>query len=392
MRFALPAAALIALIALFGPALAQTAEPANDPAASELPSITVTDVTTRRLEDHVLASGLIGPVEQVFVPPLIEGQPIEALHADVGDTVTEGQVLATLSTATLSLQKSQLLANEASVKASIAQAAAQLADAKSNAAEAQKIAIRSAALFAEGRVSLAANDQAQAAATSAASRVDVATQALASADAQKELMAAQMANIDLQLARTNVVAPVAGVISARNAQLGAIASAAGQPLFVIMRDGTLELRADVAESDLARVAADQTATLSLASGAASVEGRVRLVEPTIDTASRLGRARIWIAANPNVRSGMFAEADILITARETLAVPVTAVGSSGDATTVMLVKDGLVSRVEVKTGIRDDGWIEILSGVGKGDKIVAKAGAFVADGDRINPVSSPETN
>ena len=392
MRFALPAAALIALIALFGPALAQTAEPANDPAASELPSITVTEVTTRRLEDHVLASGLIGPVEQVFVPPLIEGQPIEALHADVGDTVTEGQVLATLSTATLSLQKSQLLANEASVKASIAQAAAQLADAKSNAAEAQKIAIRSAALFAEGRVSLAANDQAQAAATSAASRVDVATQALASADAQKELMAAQMANIDLQLARTNVVAPVAGVISARNAQLGAIASAAGQPLFVIMRDGTLELRADVAESDLARVAADQTATLSLASGAASVEGRVRLVEPTIDTASRLGRARIWIAANPNVRSGMFAEADILITARETLAVPVTAVGSSGDATTVMLVKDGLVSRVEVKTGIRDDGWVEILSGVGKGDLIVAKAGAFVADGDRINPVSSPETN
>ena len=392
MRFALPAAALIALTALFGPALAQNAESANAAAASELPSITVTEVTTRRLEDHVLASGLIGPVEQVFVPPLIEGQPIEALHADVGDTVTEGQVLATLSTATLSLQKSQLLANEASVKASIAQAAAQLADAKSNAAEAQKIAIRSAALFAEGRVSLAANDQAQAAATSAASRVDVATQALASADAQKELMAAQMANIDLQLARTNVVAPVAGVISARNAQLGAIASAAGQPLFVIMRDGTLELRADVAESDLARVAADQTATLSLASGAASVEGRVRLVEPTIDTASRLGRARIWIAANPNVRAGMFAEADILITARETLAVPVTAVGSSGDATTVMLVKDGLVSRVEVKTGIRDDGWVEILSGVGKGDLIVAKAGAFVADGDRINPVSSPETN
>jgi HlyD family secretion protein len=392
MRFALPAAALFALTALVGPAFAQSAEPAAEAAASELPSITVTEVTSRRLEDHVLASGLIGPVEQVFVPPLIEGQPIEALHADVGDTVAQGQVLATLSTATLSLQKSQLLANEASVKASIAQAAAQLADARSNATEAQKTATRSAALFAEGRVSLAANDQAQAAATSAASRVDVATQALASAQAQEELMAAQMANIDLQLARTNVVAPVAGVISARNAQLGAIASAAGQPLFVIMRDGALELRADVPESDLARVAAGQVATLALASGSAAVKGRVRLVEPTIDVASRLGRARIWIAANPDVRSGMFAEADILITARETLAVPVTAVGSSGDATTVMLVKDGLVSRVEVKTGIRDDGWVEILSGVGKGDLIVAKAGAFVADGDRINPVSAPETN
>ena len=390
MRFALPAAALIVLTVFAGPVVAQDA--AAD-TTSALPAITVTQVTQRRLEDHVLASGLIGPVEQVFVPPLIEGQPIEALRADVGDTVMAGQILATLSTATLTLQKSQLLANEASVNAAIAQAGAQLADAQSNAAEAQKSATRSAALFAEGRVSLAANDQVQAAATSAASRVTVAVQGLASAKAQLDLMAAQMANVDLQLTRTNVVAPVSGIISARNAQLGAIASAAGQPLFVIIRDAALELRADVAESDLVRVAANQTATLSLASGTASVAGRVRLVEPTIDLASRLGRARIWIAASPDVRSGMFAEADILITARDTLAVPLTAVGSSGAATTVMVVKDGLVARVEVKTGIRDGGWVEILSGLNAGDTIVAKAGAFVADGDRINPIpAAAETN
>ena len=385
-------AALIALTAFSGPVLAQETPAAVD-AASALPAITVTEVALRRLEDHVLASGLIGPVEQVFVPPLIEGQPIEALHADVGDTVKAGQVLATLSTATLSLQKSQLVANGAAVNAAIAQSEAQLADATSSAADAQKTAVRSAVLFAEGRVSLAANDLVQAAATSAASRVIVAQQALASARAQGDLMVAQMANIELQLGRTNVVAPVAGLISARNAQLGAIASAAGQPLFVIIRDGALELRADVAEGDLARVAADQTAVLALASGAESVAGRVRLVEPTIDLASRLGRARIWIAANPNVRAGMFAEADILITARDTLAVPVTAVGSSGDATTVMVVRDGLVARVEVKTGIRDGGWVEILSGLSQGDLIVVKAGAFVADGDRINPIPSPaETN
>ena len=387
-----PALLVAALIALAAPVSAQDATAPASETASTLPAITVTAVSLRRLEDHVLASGLIGPVEQVFVPPLIEGQPIEILHADVGDIVTAGQVLATLSTATLSLQKSQLLANDASVKAAIAQSEAQLADAETNAAEAQKSATRSATLFAEGRVALAANDQVQAAATSAASRVTVATQALASARAQQDLMSAQMANVDLQLSRTEVVAPVSGVVSARNAQLGAIASAAGQPLFVIMRDGALELGADVAESDLARVATDQTATVTLASGSAAVQGRVRLVEPTIDTASRLGRARIWLEPGDAVRSGMFAEADILITARETLAVPVTAVGSSGDATTVMAVKDGLVSRVTVQTGIRDGGWIEILSGLAEGDMIVAKAGAFVADGDRVNPVLSAETN
>ena len=46
-----------------------------------------------------------------------------------------------------------------------------------------------------------------------------------------------------------------------------------------------------------------------------------------------------------------------------------------------------------KTGIRDGGWVEILSGLAAGDLIVAKAGAFVRDGDRINPVPAPaETN
>lgn len=393
MRFSLPvAAALMSLCAFAAPGLAETTAPAADAATSALPAITVTTVVKRKLEDHVLASGLIGPVEQVLVPPLIEGQPIEALLADVGDTVTAGQVLATLSTATLTLQKSQVVANAAATKATIAQAAAQLTNAQTSAAEAEKAAVRSASLFAQGRVSTAANDQAQAAASSAWGNVDVATQGLAAAKAQDELMAAQLANIDLQLSRTNIVAPVSGVISARNAQLGAIASAAGQPLFVIMRDGALELNAEVAEADLARVAQDQTAILTLASGTSAVEGRVRLVEPTIDTASRLGHARISVAANKDVRAGMFAEADILITTHDTLAVPVTAVGSSGDATTVMAVKDGLVSRLEVQTGIRDGGWVEILSGLTEGDTIVAKAGAFVNDGDRINAIPSTETN
>ena len=67
-------------------------------------------------------------------------------------------------------------------------------------------------------------------------------------------MQAQLANVDLQLARTDVKAPFAGEITARNAQLGAIASAAGQPMFTLIRDGALELRADVAEADLTRLA------------------------------------------------------------------------------------------------------------------------------------------
>ena len=391
MRFALPV--LIALSSLAAPVFAQT-EPAAtvEPAATSLPAITVSTLGTRKLEDHVLASGLIGPVEEVFVPPLIEGQPIETLLADVGDVVTAGQVLATLSTATLTLQQSQMLANLASVKASIAQAQAQLADSKVTAAEAQRTADRSAALFKQGSVSMASNDAAQTGATSAASRVAVAEQSLQSAEAQLDLQAAQMANVDLQLARTNIVAPVSGVISVRNAQVGAIASSQGQPLFVIIRDGALELKADLAEADVARVLVDQTAAINLASGAPTVNGTVRLVEPTIDVTSRLGSARISIDDTTNVRAGMYAEAVILVVARESLALPVTAVSSAADGDAVMVIKDGQAARVLVETGIRDGGWIEVLSGLAAGDTVVTKAGSFVRPGDRVNPIPETSTN
>ena len=160
-------------------------------------------------------------------------------------------------------------------------------------------------------------------------------------------------------------------------------------MFVLTRDGALELRADVSEADLPRVQSGQTATITLASGASMLKGTLTLVEPGIDLATRLGRARITIDQPDQVRVGMFAEADILVSAHEAIAVPVTAVGSEGDETTVMTVKDGIVHRTVITTGIRDAGWVEVLSGLAEGDQIVAKAGAFVTDGDKINPVSEP---
>ena len=107
-----------------------------------------------------------------------------------------------------------------------------------------------------------------------------------------------------------------------------------------------------------------------------------------DLATRLGRARITLDMPDQVRAGMFAEADILVASRSAIAVPVTAVGSEGKETTVMTVKDGVVHRTVITTGIRDGGWVEVVSGLAEGDQIVAKAGAFVTDGDKINPISA----
>ena len=96
------------------------------------------------------------------------------------------------------------------------------------------------------------------------------------ARAQARLVEAQIENIDLQLSRTQVVAPVAGEVMQRNAQVGSIASAAGAPMFTIIRDGALELRADVAERDLLRLAAGQGARLMSVSSADALAGTVRL--------------------------------------------------------------------------------------------------------------------
>ena len=111
-------------------ALAEEAAPAAAPAAPNLPAITVSTVGTRLMRDRVLASGFVGAVERVQVQPLIEGQPIEALLADVGDSVAQGQVLARLSATTMDLQNAQFQASLAAARATVAQTEAQLLEAQ----------------------------------------------------------------------------------------------------------------------------------------------------------------------------------------------------------------------------------------------------------------------
>lgn len=375
------------------PMQAQSTEPAAAPAIV-LPAITVSVVQTRDLRDIVLASGMVGPVEEVLVAPLIEGQPIESLLADVGDTVVAGQVLARLSVTSLELQRAQFNASRAAADAMIAQSQAQQLEADSAAAEARRVSDRTAILKKQGSASQAAADQALSGSVAANARAAVAVQSLASARANLALVQAQLANLDLQLARTEVTAPVAGEITARNAQVGAIASAAGQPMFTLIRDAALELRADLSEVDLTRVSIDQTAVLTSVGSQIPLQGVVRLVEPTIDMTTRLGRARITITDPASIRSGMFVEAAILVAEHKAIAVPVTAIGAFDGTATVMKVVDGTVSRVVVQTGIRAGGWVEIIDGIAVGDTIVTKAGAFVRPGDKINPIPSTaaETN
>lgn len=380
--------ATVAMLAA-GPVMAENAAPAADAKpAVNAPAIVVTEVTQRKLTDHVLTAGTVQPVEEVYVQPLVEGLSIKSLQADTGDKVKAGDVLATLMDDTLILQKSQLEANKAKLFATRAQAEAQKLQAKTNADEANRQRDRAVTLGKSGTISQAQIDQLTATATSAAAALNSAEQALKANDADMKVIESQIDNINLQLSRTQIKAPVDGLISARNAKIGAIASGAGQPLFTIIRDDALELKADLAEEDVLKVAKGQKVLVSLPGGGKPISGTVLKVDPTVSATTRLGSVEVKIDDPETVRSGMYAQADIIVAERTTPSLPITAVTTSSDGTTARMVKDDTIHIAKVETGIQDGQYIEILKGLQPGDKVVAKAGAYVRDGDRVKPVES----
>ncbi|SOC84932.1 HlyD family secretion protein [Ensifer adhaerens] len=378
-----------AAILLAVPALAEDAPATTDAKpVINAPSIVVTAVVDRQLTDRVLTSGTIQPVEEVYVQPLVDGLSIKTLKADVGDKVKAGDVLATLMDDTLILQKSQLEANKAKVIAAGAQAEAQRLSVKTNLDEANRQLGRGETLAKSGTISTAQLDQLKAAATSAAASLNSAEQGIKANAADMKVIEAQIADIDLKLSRTEVKAPVDGVISARNAKVGAIASGAGQPLFTLIRDNALELKADLAEEDVLKVTKGQKVTISLAGSGIKIPGTVLKVDPTVNATTRLGSVEVKIDNPEAARSGMYAQAVITVAERNAPALPVTAVTTNSEATTARLVRDDIVHIVPVETGIQDGQYIEIRKGLTPGDKVVAKAGAYVRDGDRVKPVES----
>lgn len=377
--------AIAALAAL--PAFPLLAEDQPGPGIA-LPAIHVTPVTMQDLTQRLIITGLIAAVEEVQVQPLIEGQPIEELRADIGDYVETGAVLAVLSSSSLDLQRAQSLAGLAQAKAAIAQSEAQQIEARAARDEAKRVSERTARLEAQGTATSAASDSASAALQAAEARVDLAHETLAAAKAQADLAAAQLANVDLMLTRTEVKAPYGGRITARNATIGAVASAQGVPMFVLEKDGALELRADVPEAALPALRPGQPARLRAAGLSGPLDGTMRLIEPAIDTTTRQGRARISLPSEPSLRAGMFAEATITLAQDHLAAVPLSAISSKEGGEMLLRVRDGIVEEIPVVVMIRDQGLAGLAAGdLRPGDLVITRAGAFIRPGEKVNPVT-----
>ena len=344
----------------------KAAAPAKAGAAAIKPALTVTLTQGTRAEVPVqlAANGSVAAWQEAILGAEVNGLRLAEVRAQVGDAVKRGQVLAVFAAETTEAEVAQ-------AKASVAEAEATLAEAKANAERAQSVAA-SGALSAQQIAQYATAEK--------------------TAQARLELARAQLVTQQLRLRHTKVTASDDGIISARSATVGAVVPQ-GQELFRLIRKGRLEWRGEVTATELGRLKAGLPVAIS-AAGVGKVEGRLRMVGPTVDAATR--NALVYVdlpdAAKQGFKPGMFARGEFGLGSSSALTVPQEAVVLRDGFAFVFRagpLQDGQtrVARVKVETGRRVDNRIEVLAGIAPADRIVGSGVAFLADGDTVKVVA-----
>lgn len=365
------------------PVTAAEAEPAGI-------AVSVAVVSPSSFIETVMVTGSLIARDQIYIAAEIEGQRIVALHADEGDYVKKGDLLATLEREAMETERAQNVATIARANASISRAESLITEAEARLEEAEADLRRAKPLRSSGHLSESTFDTRQALARTARAQLSSAQHGLLQAEAEKKQSEAQGREIEWRLSKTEVRAPADGLISRRTARIGGLVSGAKDPLFLLISNAEIELDAEVPEARLARIEVGQTAHVT-PPGGKPVSGTVRLISPEVDKASRLGHVRIFLGPNPDLRVGAFARGTIETKRSNGLAVPQSAVlyqaNDSGQRALVQRVRDNKVETVEVEIGAITTDLIEITSGLADGDVVVAKAGTFLRNGDSVSPIT-----
>jgi HlyD family secretion protein len=364
------------------PAPAQSA--AETPRAVEPPAITIVPAVRREFVDRLFVSGTLVAREEAQVAARIDGLAIVELDAEDGDRVKEGQVLARLDRTQLDALMAQNDAATTRADAAIDQARSLIAQSQAQVQFANADFDRARKLEA-GVMAASTVEQREMAMKTAQAQLSAARFALGLAEADRKSRDAERRELTVRIDRTEVKAPVAGIVSRRSARLGASASTSGEPLFRIIEDGAIDLEADVPEQTLARLAAGMPAELKLPGVEGAVSGRVRLVNQEVDKASRTGKVRIALGDVSRAHIGAFASGQVELARREGVGVPATALERDGDAARLDVVREGKVEVRQVKAGVVDGGWVEIQAGVADGESVIERAAAFLRAGDRVRP-------
>jgi HlyD family secretion protein len=195
---------------------------------------------------------------------------------------------------------------------------------------------------------------------------------------------ARLAPSDAPQTPTAVQAPTAGIVLKVDATIGSTASIRAAPLFQIVARGEFELLGELPAKLLSKLSAGQAAKINVV-GVGEVAGRVRFIAATVDGATQLGQVRIFIGNDPRLRVGSFARAQIGIAQSCNVAIPLSAVLYGQDSAVVAVVRNDRVETRQIVVGLLAGGEAEIREGLAEGDLVVARAGAFFREGDRVRP-------
>ncbi|MBE9040008.1 efflux RND transporter periplasmic adaptor subunit, partial [Oscillatoriales cyanobacterium LEGE 11467] len=218
----------------------------------------------------------------------------------------------------------------------------------------------------------------------------------ASTDSAEAGVRGEIANVnqlETQLEQTLVRAPESGTIAERIAQVGDV-TGSGQQLFSIIRNGALELDAEVPETQLSQVQPGMSARItSDADDRINLRGTVREIAPILDEATREAIVEIDLPDSDLLRPGMFLNATIATDTAPGLTIPAQAVLPQPDGSKIVykLGDDNIAIAQTVKIGelIGDDtqdltdARIEVLEGLNEGDRVVVSGAGYVKDGDRV---------
>jgi RND family efflux transporter MFP subunit len=353
-RFATAGAALVLAAVVWMLVRSHAGASTSDKDAAVPPLVTVVVPVLGAVTSKISLTGLISARNDMPIGNEGDAGRIAEVLVEAGDRVHKGQVLARL--------------NPITAQSLLDSAEASLDEVRANAAVAQSEWAR--AQQGEDIFSKEENERRRTTALTAQAKVKAAQ--------------AQVRDARNKLAQTTILAPTDGIVLTRTAEVGQIAVPGSTVLFHLARDAEIEMRGQVAEQDVPRLALGQTATVRLDGVAKSFTGTIWQIGAIIDASTRQGTVRIGLPADQILRPGSFARADIEVGSTTGVLLPQTAVLSDENGNYVLVVgsDNKLERRGVIVGGARSEGLL-VSRGLSGSERVVAIAGAFLRTGETV---------
>jgi RND family efflux transporter MFP subunit len=362
--------------------LAASPSPVNSTKADNPPRVEIVRPRRVTVAQRLQTNATLEAFEETDLFANVSGY-LSDVRVDIGDHVKAGQVLAVIDVPELKQQLAEAEAQLESKKSSLESARSQVDHAKAN-LFLQTALAKDRDQLGAGRnfISSQTLDQVHANADIAKADLGVAEANRVLAANQVDLAAATVEKIKTLLAYTQIVAPFDGVVARRRVNRGDLVQAAtatrttpsAGSLFTVQRIDTIRVFCDVPENDVPHLHVGDPAIVKPAGfDGKPFIGKVTRFSLRLDPETRNMRTEIDLP-NPKEQlyPGTYAEVSLEMNRRpDALTVPTAAVGSDGDGNFVYTVTDNRITRVAVKTGLTDNGRIEVTAGLSEETPVVA---------------------